>query len=78
MLKNLSALNQRITLAAWKVVSRKWFAEKEKGQTLSEYGVIIGVVVGVVVVAVVICVPRTNRGRLPGRHECSEFGALIL
>jgi Flp pilus assembly pilin Flp len=54
LLKNLSALNQRITLAAWKVVSRKWFAEKEKGQTLSEYGVIIGVVVGVVVVAVVI------------------------
>jgi Flp pilus assembly pilin Flp len=54
MLKNLSALNLRITLAAWKVVSRKWFAEKEKGQTLSEYGVIIGVVVGVVVVAVVI------------------------
>ena len=54
MLKNLSALNLRITLAALKVVSRKWFAEKEKGQTLSEYGVIIGVVVGVVVVAVVI------------------------
>ena len=54
MLKNLSALNQRITLAAWKVVSQKRFAEKEKGQTLSEYGVIIGVVVGVVVVAVVI------------------------
>jgi len=53
MLKNLSALNLRITLAAWKVVSRKWFAETEKGQTLSEYGVIIGVVVGVVVVAVV-------------------------
>jgi Flp pilus assembly pilin Flp len=54
MLKNLSVLNQRITLAAWKVVSQKRFAEKERGQTLSEYGVIIGVVVGVVVVAVVI------------------------
>jgi Flp pilus assembly pilin Flp len=54
MLKILSVLNQRITLAAWKVVSRKWFVEKEKGQTLSEYGVIIGVVVGVLVVAVVI------------------------
>lgn len=54
MFKNLSALNQRISLAAWKVVSQKMFAEKERGQTLSEYGVIIGVVVGVVVVAVVI------------------------
>jgi Flp pilus assembly pilin Flp len=54
MLKYLSALKQRITLAAWKVVSRKWFAEKERGQALSEYGVIIGVVVGIVVVAVVI------------------------
>lgn len=54
MFKNLSALNQRITLAVWKVVSQKRFAEKERGQALSEYGVIIGVVVGVVVVAVVI------------------------
>jgi Flp pilus assembly pilin Flp len=54
MFKNLSAQNQRIALAAWKVVSKKWLAEKQRGQTLSEYGVIIGVVVGVVVVAVVI------------------------
>ncbi|HEY5159215.1 MAG TPA: hypothetical protein VII93_14735 [Anaerolineales bacterium] len=54
MFKNLSVLNQRIALAAWKVVSQKRFAEKERGQALSEYGVIIGVVVGVVVVAVVI------------------------
>jgi Flp pilus assembly pilin Flp len=54
MFKILSARNQSITLAVWKVISQKVFAEKEKGQTLSEYGVIIGVVVGVVVVAVVI------------------------
>ena len=54
MFKNLSALNQRITQAGWKFVSQKMLAEKEKGQTLSEYGVIIGVVVGVVVVAVVV------------------------
>ena len=54
MFKNLSALSKRISLAAWKFVSQKRFAEKEKGQALSEYGVIIGVVVGVVVVAVVI------------------------
>ena len=54
MFKNLSALNHRITLAAWRFVSQKMFAEKEKGQTLSEYGVIIGVIVGVVVVAVVV------------------------
>jgi Flp pilus assembly pilin Flp len=53
MIKKFSALNQRISLAAWKN-SQKWLAEKEKGQTLSEYGVIIGVVVGVVVVAVVV------------------------
>jgi Flp pilus assembly pilin Flp len=54
MFKNVSALNKRMTLAAWKFVSQKMFAEKEKGQTLSEYGVIIGVIVGVVVVAVVV------------------------
>lgn len=54
MFKNLSALNQSMSLAAWRVVSWKRAAEKERGQTLSEYGVIIGVVVGVVVVAVVI------------------------
>ena len=54
MFKNLSALNQRMTQSTWKFVSQKMFAEKEKGQTLSEYGVIIGVVVGVVVVAVVV------------------------
>lgn len=54
MFKNLSALNQRIASSAWTFVNHKMFAEKEKGQTLSEYGVIIGVVVGVVVVAVVI------------------------
>jgi Flp pilus assembly pilin Flp len=54
MLKNLSGLNQRITLSAWNFISHKMFSEKAKGQTLSEYGVIIGVVVGVVVVAVVI------------------------
>jgi Flp pilus assembly pilin Flp len=60
MFKNLSALNKRMTLAAWKFVSQKMLAEKEKGQTLSEYGVIIGVIVGVVVVAVVI----TFRGQI--------------
>jgi len=54
MIKKFSALNQRISMAAWKSLSQKWLAEKEKGQTLSEYGVIIGVIVGVVVVAVVI------------------------
>ena len=54
MFKKLSALNQRISLAAWKDIGQKWLAKEEKGQTLSEYGVIIGVIVGVVVVAVVI------------------------
>ena len=54
MFKNLSALNERMTLAAWKFFSQKVIAEKEKGQTLSEYAVIIGVIVGVVVVAVVV------------------------
>ena len=67
MLKNLFALTQRITLAAWKVVSQKWLAEKEKGQTLSEYGVIIGVVVGVVVVAVVI----TFRGQIVAAFQAA-------
>ena len=52
MFNNLSVLNQRITLAAWRVVG--YGRRAEKGQTLSEYGVIIGVIVGVVVVAVVI------------------------
>ncbi len=49
MLKKLSQLNQEISLAAWKFIRKP-----QKGQTLSEYGVIIGVVVGLVVVAVVI------------------------
>jgi Flp pilus assembly pilin Flp len=43
-----------MTLAAWKFLSQKVIAEKEQGQTLSEYAVIIGVIVGVVVVGVVI------------------------
>ena len=60
MFKNLSALNHRITLAAWRFVSQKVIPEKEKGQTLSEYAVIIGVIVGVVVVAVVV----TFRGQI--------------
>ena len=54
MFKNVSALNKRMSLAAWKFLSQKVIAEKEKGQTLSEYAVIIGVIVGVVVVGVVI------------------------
>jgi Flp pilus assembly pilin Flp len=49
MSKKLSQLNQKASLAAWKFIQKT-----QKGQTLSEYGVIIGVVVGVVVVAVVI------------------------
>ena len=54
MFKNVSALNKRMSLAAWKFLSQKVIHEKEKGQTLSEYAVIIGVIVGVVVVAVVV------------------------
>ena len=49
MLKKVSELNQKASLAAWGIVSRA-----QRGQALSEYGVIIGVVVGVIVVAVVI------------------------
>jgi Flp pilus assembly pilin Flp len=49
MLKKFSDLNQKASLAAWGFVSKA-----ERGQALSEYGVIIGVVVGVIVVAVVI------------------------
>ena len=49
MSKKLSQLNQNLSLTAWKFMQKS-----QKGQTLSEYGVIIGVVVGVVVVAVVI------------------------
>jgi len=67
MFKNLSALNQRMTLAAWKFVGQKMFAEKEKGQTLSEYGVIIGVIVGVVVVAVVVAF----RGQIVAAFQAS-------
>jgi Flp pilus assembly pilin Flp len=48
-MKKLSELKQKASLSAWNFVLKA-----EKGQTLSEYGVIIGVVVGVVVVAVVI------------------------
>jgi Flp pilus assembly pilin Flp len=48
-MKSISDLNNKLSLAAW-----KYFRKAEKGQTLSEYGVIIGVVVGVVVVVVVI------------------------
>ena len=65
MFKNVSALNKRMTLGAWKFVSQKMFAEKEKGQTLSEYGVIIGVIVGVVVVAVVVA--SADKSWLPSR-----------
>ena len=67
MFKNQSALNQRMTLAAWKFVIQKKFAEKEKGQTLSEYGVIIGVIVGVVVVAVVVAF----RGQIVAAFQAS-------
>jgi Flp pilus assembly pilin Flp len=67
MFKNLSALNQRMTLAAWKFLSQEVIPEKEKGQTLSEYGVIIGVIVGVVVVAVVI----TFRGQIVAAFQAS-------
>ena len=49
MLKKITDLNQKASLAAWGIVSRS-----QRGQALSEYGVIIGVVVGVIVVAVVI------------------------
>jgi len=49
MFNKLSQLNQKASLAALKFLKKA-----EKGQTLSEYGVIIGVVVGVIVVAVVI------------------------
>lgn len=49
MVRKLSSLNQKAGLAAWSFIRRA-----EKGQALSEYGVIIGVVVGVIVVAVVI------------------------
>jgi len=49
MFRKFSTLNQKVSLAAWRFLQKK-----EKGQTLSEYGVIIGVVVGVLVVAVVI------------------------
>jgi Flp pilus assembly pilin Flp len=49
MFRKFSSLNQKVSLAAW-----GFFQKKEKGQTLSEYGVIIGVVVGVITVAVVI------------------------
>lgn len=49
MFKKLSEFNQKASLVAWNFVHKT-----EKGQTLSEYGVIIGVVVGLVVVAVVI------------------------
>jgi Flp pilus assembly pilin Flp len=49
MSKKFSQINQNVSLAAWKFLQKS-----QKGQTLSEYGVIIGVVVGVVVVAVVI------------------------
>ena len=67
MFKKLSVLNQRITQAGWKFVSQKMFAEKEKGQTLSEYGVIIGVIVGVLVVAVVI----TFRGQIVAAFQAA-------
>lgn len=49
MLRKFSELNQKASLAAWGKVSKA-----QRGQALSEYGVIIGVVVGVIVVAVVI------------------------
>jgi len=49
MAKRISNLNQKASQVVWEVVRKA-----ERGQTLSEYGVIIGVVVGVVVVAVVI------------------------
>ena len=49
MYKRISNLNQKASLAAWKAVRKA-----ERGQTLSEYAVIIGVIVGVVVVGVVI------------------------
>jgi len=49
MNKRISNLNQKASLAIWKFICKS-----ERGQTLSEYGVIIGVVVGVVVVAVVV------------------------
>ena len=48
-MKRISELNSKLSLAAWNFVRKA-----EKGQALSEYGVIIGVVVGVVVVIVVI------------------------
>lgn len=45
--------NQKISLAAWNFVSKKMFG-RAKGQTLSEYAIIIGVIVGGLVVGVVI------------------------
>jgi len=77
MLKNLSVLNQRITLAAWKVVSRKWFVKRKRANPLRVWrdhwcgGWRPGR-------GGRDCVPRTNRGRLPGCYECSELGALVL
>ena len=49
MLKKLSTLNQKTSLAAWKFINKA-----EKGQALSEYAAIIGIVVGVVLIVVVI------------------------
>jgi Flp pilus assembly pilin Flp len=45
--------NQKVSLTAWNFVSKKMFG-RTKGQTLSEYAIIIGVIVGGLVVGVVI------------------------
>jgi len=49
MFKKLSQWNEKVSLKAWGSLDKA-----QRGQALSEYGVIVGVIVGVLVVAVVI------------------------
>jgi len=53
-MEQFEKFNQKVSLAAWNFVAKGMFAKHTKGQTLSEYAIIIGVIVGGLVVGVVI------------------------